>query len=146
MDGEQEQKAGTQRDRMREMIERRGGKLPDLTPEQQMDAPAQATIDLEAIAREEQQEMQGYHGLNVDEASGMKMFYTGNTLSERKRKEKQRQFRIVHFYVELARRAQSVGADVETRTRKVLFTFGFIPFACCGGTFDFFPCFLISDL
>ena len=116
MDGEQEQKAGTQRDRMREMIERRGGKLPDLTPEQQMDAPAQATIDLEAIAREEQQEMQGYHGLNVDEASGMKMFYTGNTLSERKRKEKQRQFRIVHFYVELARRAQSVGADVETRT------------------------------
>ena len=57
MDGEQEQKAGTQRDRMREMIERRGGKLPDLTPEQQMDAPAQATIDLEAIAREEQQEM-----------------------------------------------------------------------------------------
>lgn len=38
---------------------------------------------------------------------------TGNTLSERKRREKQRQFRIVRFYVELARHGQTIGADVE---------------------------------
>ena len=38
---------------------------------------------------------------------------TGNTLSERKRREKQRQFHIVRFYVELARHGQTIGADIE---------------------------------
>lgn len=102
----------SQRDRMREMIERRGGKLP--TPLRQPGL-INETVDLDAVARDEQNEMQGYHGLDIDDASGMKMFYTGNTLSELKRTQKQRQFRIVHFYVELARRSEAVGADVETR-------------------------------
>ena len=38
------------------------------------EAAVPVAVDLEAIAREEQDEMQGYHGLNVDDASGMKMF------------------------------------------------------------------------
>jgi len=56
---------------MREMIERRGGKLP--TPLRQPGL-INETVDLDAVARDEQNEMQGYHGLDIDDASGMKMF------------------------------------------------------------------------
>ena len=48
------------------------------------------------IARLEKEEMaEEMAGLGVDEASGMKMFYTGNTLSAERRKEKLRQFKVV---------------------------------------------------
>lgn len=110
-DGKQQMVATTQRDRMREMLDRNGV----LPPEPEADQPQSAAIsaDMGEIARDEQEEMEGYHGLNIDDASGMKMFYTGNTLSERKRREKQKQFHIVRFYVELARHGQTIGADVE---------------------------------
>jgi len=166
-DGEKQVVKANQRDRMREMLDRNGV----LPPEPEGDAPAPISADLGEIAADEQGEMEGYHGLNVDDASGMKMFCalrsaraqlalslsrpplsaacsvpapcllrraaggwccgcnlrararasvaprvhtdTGNTLSQRKRSEKQKQFHIVRFYVELARHGQTIGADVE---------------------------------
>jgi len=108
-DGSADQKAATQRDRMREMLGNKGV----LPPEPEPETSAAPTTDLGAIAADEQEEMEGYHGLTIDDASGNKMFYTGNTLSERKRREKRQQFRKVFFYVELARHGQTIGADVE---------------------------------
>ena len=108
-DGSADQKAATQRDRMREMLGNKGV----LPPEPEPETSAAPTTDLGAIAADEQEEMEGYHGLTIDVPSGNKMFYTGNTLSERKRREKRQQFRKVFFYVELARHGQTIGADVE---------------------------------
>ena len=94
---------------VREMLGNKGV----LPPEPEPETSAAPTTDLGAIAADEQEEMEGYHGLTIDDASGNKMFYTGNTLSERKRREKRQQFRKVFFYVELARHGQTIGADVE---------------------------------
>ena len=77
MDASRAQQPATQRDRMRELIERKGGTLP---PSEAEPAAARASsgaptikVDRQALAREEDG-MQGYHGLTVDDASGMKMF------------------------------------------------------------------------
>ena len=99
------QKDASLRDHLRNMLDR-NGVMPAPLPE------PEDPVDLEAVARAEEDEMAGYHGLSVDGVSGMQMFYTGNTLSDKKRKEKRAQFHVVRFYVELARKAQA-GAEAK---------------------------------
>ncbi len=70
-DGERQVVKANQRDRMREMLDRNGV----LPPEPQQEAAlAPVLADLEQIAADEQEQMEGYHGLTTDDASGMKMF------------------------------------------------------------------------
>jgi hypothetical protein len=72
VDGGRTAAKATQRDRMREMIERKGGKLP-VAEREQGEAPV-VVVDLAEIAQREKDDMNGYHGLSVDDASGLKMF------------------------------------------------------------------------
>jgi hypothetical protein len=70
-DGERQVVKANQRDRMREMLDRNGV----LPPEPQQEAAlAPVSADLGQIAADEQEQMEGYHGLTTDDASGMKMF------------------------------------------------------------------------
>eukprot|EP01050_Picozoa_sp_SAG11_P008426 SAG11_NODE_742_length_7408_cov_21.226023_6_plen_746_part_00 len=104
------------RERLRLMLDRKGVLPP---PPEHEPEPEPQTVDIVAIARAEEEEMKGYHGLTVDGASGMQMFYTGNTLSDKKRKEKRQQFRVVHFYIELARKAD-MGMESSDASEKKL--------------------------
>ena len=69
-DGKRQVIQANQRDRMREILDRNGV----LPPEPEPDEPAPVSADLGQIAADEQQQMEGYHGLTTDDASGMKMF------------------------------------------------------------------------
>lgn len=69
-DGERQVVKANQRDRMREMLDRNGV----LPPEPEPEGPAPVKADLGEIAADEQDQMEGYHGLTTDDASGMKMF------------------------------------------------------------------------
>ena len=71
-DGERQVVKANQRDRMREMLDRNGV----LPPEPEPDGPAPVSADLGQIAADEREQMEGYHGLTTDDASGMKMFCT----------------------------------------------------------------------
>lgn len=76
-DGKRQVIQANQRDRMREILDRNGV----LPPEPEPDAPAPVSADLEQIAADEQEQMEGYHGLTTDDASGMKMFCESPALS-----------------------------------------------------------------
>lgn len=71
-DGERQVVKANQRDRMREMLDRNGV----LPPEPEPEGPAPVSADLGEIAADEREQMEGYHGLTTDDASGMKMFCT----------------------------------------------------------------------
>ena len=59
-------------------------------------------------------------GWTMEEAGGQKLFYTGNTLTDERRRAKEAQFQVVRFFVELARNAEAAAPSKGVWHNKVL--------------------------